>query len=214
MNMQRTLLACAALAALLLSGCADVSRSRDLGNPQVAGTTLAQQVCSNCHGITGVTISPNFPNLAGQQPEYLVAQLKAFKSHGRDDPAGFEYMWGISRSLTDDQMKQLASYYAAQKPAVPTGQKDASIERGKAIFHSGVKDHVPACVSCHGDAGQGNGTFPRVAGQHADYVLKQLMVFQRTDERPAGVAMKAITHELGEAQMRDVAAYLQAMPAN
>ena len=90
--------------AWLTVGCANPERSRDLGNPAIAGSVLAQQTCSMCHGVTGVATSPNFPNLAGQTEGYVVAQLTEFRSHSREDPAGFEYMWGIARRLTDAQI--------------------------------------------------------------------------------------------------------------
>jgi cytochrome c553 len=197
----------------LSAGCANTTRSRDLANPNVPATTLAQQVCSNCHGLTGNATSPNFPNLAGQMEAYFIAQLHGFKSHGRQDPAGFEYMWGLSRSLTDDQIKGLAAYFAAQKPARQPIEGAASrIEAGKAIFANGLSaKNVPACSSCHGAEGQGNGAFPRIAGQHADYVVKQLVVFQRTDERPEGGVMKVVAHELTRQDIENVAAYVQAM---
>ncbi len=184
--------------AFIAAGCTTtVERSRNLADPSVSAKTLAQQVCSNCHGIDGNSVSPNFPKLAAQPAEYLAAQLKGFRNHRRSDPEGFEYMWGISRSLTDDQIKDLAAYFAAQKSISP-GPGDAKlVAEGKTIFDSGLPAQgVPPCSTCHGDHGQGNGQFPRVAYQHADYVIKQLGVFQRTDERPDGVAMKAITHAL------------------
>ncbi len=198
----------------LSSGCANTERSRDLANPNVSAITLAQQVCSNCHGITGVATSPNFPNLAGQVEPYVVAQLNGFKSHGRRDPAGFEYMWGLSRSLTDEQIKGLAGYYAGQTAARQAIEGDRNrLEAGRTIFEAGVAANgVPACSSCHGGQGQGNGNFPRLAGQHADYLVKQLLVFQRTDERPEGGIMKTIAHELTRQNMDDVASYLQALP--
>jgi cytochrome c553 len=197
----------------LSAGCANSTRSRDLANPNVTATTLAQQVCSNCHGLTGNSISPIFPNLAGQLEGYVIAQLNGFKSHGREDPAGFEYMWGLSRSLTDQQIKGLAAYFAAQKPARQPIEGAASrIEAGKAIFANGVSaKNVPACSSCHGAEGLGNAGFPRIAGQHADYVVKQLLVFQRTDERPEGGIMKVVAHELSRQDIENVAAYVQAM---
>jgi cytochrome c553 len=200
-----------AAAAALAAGCANPERSRDLASPQVSATTLAQQVCSNCHGLTGNAVSPNFPNLAGQVEPYLVAQLNAFKSHGRRDPAGFEYMWGLSRSLSEDQINGLAAYYAAQTPQPEPIEGDRSrFDAGKALFESGVADKgVPACSTCHGPAGQGNATFPRLAGQHADYIVKQLVVFQRTDERPDGAIMKTVAHELTRENILDVASYLQ-----
>lgn len=199
------------LAALALAGCAEPTRSRNLADPRVAGVTLAQQVCSNCHGVTGVSVSPNFPVLAAQTPDYILKQLQEFKSHHREDPAGFEYMWGLSRNLTDQQMRELAAYFSAQ-PAAP-GRGGAPDARGAAIYRTGLPEQgVPACAGCHGDQGQGNGLFPRLAGQHADYVVKQLEVFQRTEERPAGAMMRPIAHELHPQDMRDVAAFLQQMP--
>lgn len=211
--MKYSILAAFIAAASLSSGCADLSRSRDLGNPRVLPITLAEQVCSNCHGRLGNSVSPSFPNLAGQVEAYSISQLQAFKSHGRQDPAGFEYMWGLSRSLTEDQIKGLATYYASQKPAKQPLQADAiRIASGKAIFEDGVSAKgVPACVGCHGAQGQGTGAFPRIAGQHADYLVKQLLVFQSTDERPEGSVMKTVSHALSQQDIENVAAYAQAM---
>jgi cytochrome c553 len=203
-----------AAAAALSVGCANPGRSRDLANPAVSATTMAQQVCSNCHGMTGSSVSPNFPNLAGQTEPYFVSQLNGFKSHARRDPPGFEYMWGLSRSLTEEQIKGLAAYYAGQSPTaqIVEGSRDR-LEAGKTIFVSGVAAKgVPACSSCHGAEGKGNAIFPRLAGQHADYVAKQLLVFQRTDERPEGAVMKTVAHDLSAQDIQDVAAYLQTLP--
>ena len=196
----------------LASACSNIEHSRNLANPKVSGITIAQQVCSLCHGVDGNAISPNFPSLAGQQPAYLVAQMQEFRSHNRLDPAGFEYMWGLSRSLTDDQIAGLADFFSAQKIAAPAqGISDvASLTAGRIIYESGVPNkNVPACASCHGDMAQGNGIFPQLVHQHADYTVKQLMVFQRTDERPLGSIMKTVVHDLTKKNIEDVAAYLQ-----
>src|SRR5512147_3262268 len=107
------------LAAALGAGCTNLDRSRDLANPKVPGKVLAQQVCSNCHGLDGNSASPNFPNIAEQTEPYIVEQLTSFRKHSRIDPAGFEYMWGLSRALTDEQIKELAAYYAGQKIRSP-----------------------------------------------------------------------------------------------
>jgi cytochrome c553 len=197
----------------LIAACSDLTRSRDLDNPKVAAATMAQQVCSNCHGITGVSVSPNFPNLAAQPAAYLEAQLREFKSHDREDPAGFEYMWGLSRSLTDDQINGLAAYFSSQAPAHGPIEADANRRAaGNLVFLNGVPEkNIPACTTCHGDAGQGNATFPRLAGQHADYVVKQLVVFQRTNQRPSGAIMQTVAHELSVDNIRDVAAYVQSL---
>ena len=162
----------------------------------------------------GNSVSPNFPNLAAQMAPYIVSQLNGFRGHSRRDPAGFEYMWGLSRSLGDDQIQGLAAYYAAQTLAPQQIEGDAArLESGKAIFTNGLADKgVPACSSCHGPEGKGMATFPRIAGQHADYLMKQLRVFQRTDERPEGSIMKTVAHALTAQDIEDIAAYLQALP--
>jgi cytochrome c553 len=211
MKLAPLLLALAATA--LVAACANPSRSRDVANPNVPATVLAQQVCSNCHGVSGVSVSPNFPVLAAQTPEYLTAQLKEFRSHDRADPAGFEYMWGLSRKLTDAQIDGLAKYFSGQAPAhqPPEGKPD-QIAAGQAIFTGGVPaKNIPPCMACHGEKGQGNATFPRLAGQHADYVVKQLLVFQRTNERPSGAVMKTVAHDLLPENIRNVAAYVQSI---
>ena len=220
-SVHRNLLAVAATAATAAAvamgvvACADVSRSRDLGDPEVAGATLAQQVCSNCHGVTGMAVSPNVPNLAAQQPDYLAAQLKGFRERSRRDPAGYEYMWGISRKLTDRQIEELAAYYAAQSArSQPVEGTPAAAGAGQTIFENGLADKgVPPCGTCHGSDAFGKGAFPRLAGQHADYLVKQLTVFQRTDERPEGGPMKTVAHALSHTEFTQVAAYLQSMPS-
>src|SRR5664279_2206343 len=130
-SMERTHLVTIAICLAGVAACANLPRSRDLANPDVHGKVLAQQVCSNCHGVTGISISPNIPILAGQQEAYLVAQLKDFRKQSRRDPAGFEYMWGISRSLTDNQIDELAKYFSAQRPRVQTNEASpAHIDAG------------------------------------------------------------------------------------
>lgn len=201
------------LALGLLGACSDLSRSRNLADPRVPAQVLAQQVCVNCHGIDGRSISPNFPNLAAQPAEYLAVQLKAFRSHDRADPEGYEYMWGLSRSLTDAQLQGLADYFAGQPapPAELTGST-ASRERGAKLFREGAPGSgQPACAACHGERAQGQGSFPRLAGQHGDYLYRQLHVISETDQRPASAVMKPAAHALSPKDMRDVADYLQGL---
>jgi cytochrome c553 len=200
--------------AALAAGCATSERSRTLNDPAIPAVTTAQQVCSNCHGIDGNSVSPNFPRLAGQQEAYLAEELADFRSHARSDPPGFEYMWGLSRHLTDDQINGLAAYFSAQKPVPDAPGEPALAARGKDIFEHGVPSkNIPPCASCHGPQGEGSGTFPRIAYQHADYVVKQLIVFQRTDERPHAELMKTVAHQLTEEDMKATAIYLQAFSA-
>lgn len=199
--------------AALSTGCANLERSRNLADANVSGKTLAEQVCSNCHGLDGNSVSPNFPNLAAQQKTYLTAQLAGFRKPGRSDPAGFEYMWGLSRHLTDKQIDELADYFSQQKVVSPAAGKPLSAAKGKQIFEEGLAAQgIPACKTCHGDQGQGTpGLAPRIAHQHADYIVKQLNVFQRTDQRPAGAMMKVVAHNLTPQDMQEVSQYLQGM---
>lgn len=198
--------------AACIAGCAQTERSRRLDNPAIAAGTIARQVCSNCHGLDGNSVSPNFPRLAAQPQAYLVNQLTGFRNHHRADPAGFEYMWGLSRHLTDEQIAGLAEYFSSRPPTANAASDAALAAKGREIFEHGLAEkQVPPCGTCHGDRGQGNAAFPRLAGQHADYVVKQLMVFQRTDERPEGAVMKTIAHLLTRGDMVAVANYVQAM---
>ena len=194
------------------AACASPERSRNLNDPSIPASATAQQVCSNCHGIDGNSDSPNFPRLAGQQPAYIVEQLKAFRAQNRLDPAGFTYMYGLSRHLTDGQIESLAAYFAAQEPTQNPVHADAAvIAKGKELFENGrPQRNVPPCAACHGAAAHGNATFPRLAGQHAHYLAKQLDVFQSTNARPtAAPTMKPIAHELDQGEIDAVSLYLQ-----
>ncbi len=195
------------------AGCSNIERSRDLANPAVPGKVLAVQVCAVCHGVDGNSTSPAFPRLAGQQPVYITNQLKNFRSHGRSDPAGSEYMWGLSRQLTDGQIDEIAAYYSQQKVVAPNVPADAALlAAGKEIFEKGVPaQNVIACASCHGPKAQGIEAFPRLANQHADYIVKQLDVFQENQGRP-GTPMEFISHPLTGDNKSAVAAYLQDFP--
>ncbi|MCX7173551.1 MAG: c-type cytochrome [Proteobacteria bacterium] len=194
------------------SACSNIERSRDLANPNVPPAVTAMQVCSICHGMDGNSGSPNFPRLAGQQAAYLVAQLEHFRSQQRSDPPGPEYMWGISHHLTDGQIKGLAEYFAKQVP-LPNAPVDAHLmAAGKSIYDNGVPEqNVIPCAACHGPKAQGIEAFPRLAHQHADYIVKQLNIFQNTQGRP-GTPMENIVHPLTGENKEAVAAYLQAFP--
>ena len=197
----------------MASGCSNIERSRDLANPSVPPVVTAMQVCSNCHGVDGNSASPNFPRLAGQQAAYLLQQLQNFRSHQRSDPPGFEYMWGISQHLTDDQLNGLADYFAKQISQPNAAVNAQQMTAGKQIYENGVAaEEVPPCIACHGAQAQGVASFPRLADQHQDYMVKQLQVFQSNMGRP-DTPMKQITHLLTDQQMMDVAGYLQAFPA-
>ncbi|QDL38411.1 c-type cytochrome [Rhodoferax sediminis] len=196
--------------ALALSGCAGVDDHAG-DESTLTGVALVQKVCSMCHGITGESVSPLYPRLAGQQKEYLVSQLTDFKGHTRSDPAGVQHMWGFTH-LTPTQINELADYFSSQQPMHAAAGKTAPNARGELIFRSGLPEQgVTQCSACHGAGGDGNGQFPRLAGQHADYVVRQLKVFKLTGQRPRGAIMEGVTHNLSEADMVAVASYVESL---
>lgn len=171
---------------------------------------VATQVCSSCHGPRGESVSSAFPRLAGQQAAYVETQLKAFRDRTRADPMAQGYMWGMASQLDDATIKGLGAYYAAQKP-VRSRVADAKLaQEGKAIYESGVPGaNAQPCGTCHGKDGEGNAIFPRLAGQHAEYLVKQLVVFRdalRTDSNAA--IMHDISSRMSFEQMQAVSTYL------
>ena len=171
---------------------------------------LAAQVCASCHGPRGDSISPGFPKIAGQRAEYLQNQLKAFRDRTRADPMAQAYMWGMTSQLGDDAIRKLSAFYSEQK--LPRGKAaDPKLaQAGKAIYEEGIPAaKVQACAACHGKNAEGNAIFPRLAGQHAEYLVKQLVLF-KSSLREGGNAsvMHAISTGMSFEQMQAVAAYL------
>jgi cytochrome c553 len=172
---------------------------------------VAITVCGTCHGQQGNSTQPKFPRLAGQNANYLATQLKAFRSQARGDPDAISYMWGMAAELDDETIAALAAYYAAQKPEASPGGDAAAIARGREIYEHGIAaEGVPACSSCHGSDAHGTQDFPRLAGQHAQYVLKQLASFQSNMRKVA--IMHGVAQNLRLAEMESVAAFLEAQP--
>ncbi|MCW3478923.1 cytochrome c4 [Neisseriaceae bacterium JH1-16] len=171
---------------------------------------LALQWCANCHGVDGNSISPLFPRLAGQQTTYLVQQLQAFRARNRSDQAAHDYMWGVAGTLDDAAIKGVAAYFSAQRPLPnPAAVDSAEVSAGRLLYLNGSPaTSTPACAVCHGSKAEGNENAPRLAGQHAAYVIKQLHVFQ-TSQRPSAMAMQGIVKTLSEADIHALAAYLQ-----
>lgn len=169
----------------------------------------AIHVCAACHGEGGDSKLAVYPKLAGQQPAYVVAQLKAFRDQKRFETDTQAYMWGISALLSDEQIEGFADYYAAQKPAPGKSTHSKLEAEGKAIYEKGLpaKGVLP-CKQCHGDNAEGAAGFPRLAGQRADYVYKQLQAF-RTPLRPHGVVMRNEIAAMTPQQLKAVAAYVQ-----
>jgi cytochrome c553 len=168
---------------------------------------LTTLTCATCHGPRGISTSPAFPNLAGQRAIYVEAQLKGFKDHSRGDPGAVAFMWGMSSQLSDDVIKRLAEYYAALAPARGTPGDKTIVAKGRQIYDQGIAEEgIPACVACHGANAQGNEGIPRLAGQHAPYLVKQLAYFKSLQRGNAPV-MHAVGEKMTLEQMEAVAAY-------
>lgn len=190
--------------ALALAACSG-GEQKSPESSVVEGTV---HVCSSCHGINGRSISPTFPNLAGQQFEYIVDQLQAFRGHTRADPHAHTYMWGMAARLSDGTIDGVANYFSAQQPASATPGDPVLMAAGKKIFQEGISDShrtVPACMSCHGDKGQGAGSIPRLADQHPGYIEEQLHNF--ADMARANEIMHFNSENMTPEEMREVAAY-------
>ena len=178
---------------------------------RIYAETVAITVCGTCHGTRGNNTNPKFPLLAGQNANYLTAQLKAFHSQTRGDPDAIGYMWGMASELDDGTMSALAAYYASQRPDVSVAASPATVARGREIYEHGVPAQgVPACSTCHGADAHGMADFPRLAGQHSQYILKQLSSFQSSMRNVA--VMHGVAQNLQLQEMQAVATYLQAQP--
>lgn len=177
---------------------------------QKAALHKAIDTCATCHGLNGRSVAPTFPNLAAQGAPYIEAQLHAFKDQTRADPDAQAYMWGMASQLSDARISELANYFATQPAPEGKPGNAALIAQGKHLFEEGVPSRqIPPCATCHGAHAEGMATFPRLAGQHAPYLLKQLLVIQSA-LRTAPV-MHGVVKELSRQQMEAVVTYLESI---
>lgn len=165
--------------------------------------------CATCHGLDGNSVNPDFPKIAGQKLSYLTSELKAYRSETRLTP-DYGYM-GYIKSFTDDEIKEVAEYFAAQT-AIP-GQVDVDskvLELGKSIFEKGIPaKNVEACTTCHGDKGEGMGKNPRIASQHSEYFVKQ-MNWYKSGER-TGKIMPGLVSDLNDEEIEALGFYLESI---
>jgi cytochrome c553 len=169
---------------------------------------LVSNACSKCHGFNGVSTSPLFPILAGQVPGYIESELRLFRQRGRSDPHARAFMWGIARALTDEQIKGVALYFSSQ-PAVAgkASSNPALADKGKVLYENGHPERdIEACTVCHGHSGEGVNTQPRIAGQHRDYLLLE-MVQYRSGLRENKV-MQHVTEKLTDDEIAALVEYI------
>jgi cytochrome c553 len=152
-----------------------------------------------------------FPRLAGQRAWYIEQQLKEFRDETRGDPYAVAYMWGMASGLSNDTITALADYFSKQTMGPGKPHSPAVEAHGRQIFEQGIPSQgVPACAACHGKDALGNNSYPRLAGQHAEYILKQLASFKSNMRKVA--IMHGVAQTLHPKDMKDVADYLESLP--
>ncbi|HQR52121.1 MAG TPA: c-type cytochrome [Burkholderiales bacterium] len=182
--------------------------------PAPADPAKAQQivttVCAACHGADGNSAIPANPNLAQQIPEYTTKQLANFKSGDRVNAV----MAGMVAALTPEDMTNLGAYFSQQaaKPGTATSKEQALL--GQSLYRGGnAATGVPACSGCHSPNGVGiPRQYPRLAGQHAEYIAAQLKAF-RTDERAndPNKMMRMIAAKMSDREIEAVSQFIQGL---
>lgn len=206
-------LAPALLAAMLIAGVSAPSLAEDKGAEVPARELKAKtDYCKTCHGLSGQGFrgSVPMPRLAGQQPDYVKNQLQAFIEHRRTNPV----MFNVSHVLSPAMLTALSTYFRDLTPKPLGGAPRDALAAGKQIYEEGVPAaEVPPCASCHGADAKGADAFPRLAGQLHDYMIRKLTNWDKErgqdKANPDNSAiMQPIAHNLTEAQIKAVAAYL------
>ena len=206
-------LAPALLAAMLIAGVWAPSLAEDKGADVPARELKAKtDYCKTCHGLSGQGFRGSFPmpRLAGQQPEYVKNQLQAFIERRRTNPV----MFNVSHVLSPAMLTDLSTYFRDLTPKPLGGAPRDALAAGKQIYEEGVPAaEVPPCASCHGADAKGADAFPRLAGQLHDYMIRKLTNWDKDrgqdKANPDNSAiMQPIAHNLTEAQIKAVAAYL------
>lgn len=165
--------------------------------------------CIACHGQDGISISAEFPSLAGQVPGYIEKQLRLYKSGERQNPI----MAGMVASLSEQDMADIDAYYSSLEAPVLSLSEDQVEEarRGEKLYRGGYRPFdIAACMACHGPGGHGiPPVYPRVSGQQAEYLETQLLAF-KSGAREHEI-MNPIAFRLSESQIRELALYMSAL---
>lgn len=169
------------------------------------GQAISGQVCGACHTNDGSRGSPANPILQGQHPEYLVKQLGEFKAGKRDNAV----MKGFASALSDDDMKNVAAFYAGKQAKPGFAKNKDLVVLGEKIYRGGLADrNIPACAGCHSPTGAGiPAQYPRLAGQHSDYTESQLKGF-RDGVRKNNAQMAGVAAKLNDREIKAVADYI------
>lgn len=226
-NAKRVAWAAAALLGLSFPAVLPTASAADAPTPILPGKLPAAGnveagsqkavVCSACHGQNGNSVNPEWPSLAGQNAAYLREQLILFKAGQRNNPI----MYPLAMPLTDEDIADLAAYFATQTPAGLEADSE-HWKNGERLYRAGDRARqIPSCKACHGPVGRGNPAagYPALQAQHSVYTIKQLTDYaaeQRyvdMEGKPVrsrnGHMMTTISKRLTADDMRDLAAYIQ-----
>jgi cytochrome c553 len=179
------------------------------------GKAIAADVCGACHNPDGNSVVSTNPKLAGQNATYLVKQLTEFAKPAEDKSARENaVMSGIATTLSPEDRANVAAWFASQAPW-PAGTAVATeLPLGQRLYRAGIPEKgVPACAGCHGPAGNGLPVlYPRIGGQHADYVEAQLHAF-REGTRHNNVPMWQIAFRLSDPEIKALSQYVAGLRA-
>jgi cytochrome c553 len=179
------------------------------------GQSIVNKVCAACHGADGNSPTPANPKLAGQIPEYIQKQLGNFKSvQGKKADRENPVMGGMAASLSVQDARNVAAYFAAQAPKPGTAKHPELLWLGRKIWRGGdLSGGLPACAGCHGPAGAGlPAQYPRLAGQYPEYIEAQLKAFRAGERRnDANRVMQSIAAKMSDPEIRAVADYISGL---
>ena len=179
------------------------------GDPQAGSELVA--TCAGCHGADGNSVVGQWPTLAGQRESYTLAQL----IHVQKGDRMIESMMGLLDNYSEDQLRDIAAFYAAQE--VKVGQADSiNFELGQRIYRAGnLSNGVPACTGCHGPQGKGveSAGYPMLSGQKAEYVVTSLVAYKNGERVHSSNAkiMQGIAARLTTEEIRAVANYVSGL---
>jgi len=202
----------AAMAILLATSfIAHASQEAKVKADPAKGKVIAETVCVACHGADGNSATAANPILAGQGQEYIYKQLTNFKAtDGKPAARNNAIMGGMVAALSDEDMKNVAAWFASQKQKPAQAKDETKIAMGQKLWRQGdFKKGVPACAGCHGPSGAGlPAQYPRLAGQYPEYTETQLKSF-RAEERANDPEkmMRMIAAKLSDAEMKAVAEF-------
>jgi len=204
----------ALLTAVLLAVSPVASHAAEGGAGAKGGLEAKLLYCKTCHGLSAQGYRGYFPmpRLAGQQPEYIENQLRAFIERRRTNPV----MQNVAHVLSPSMVSGLSAYFKNLDPPPIGGAPRRSLAQGKEIFENGLPEsNVPACSACHGADATGQNEIPRLAGQLYEYTVAQLSGWSKVRGQGTAVDTSAImaptAHNLTHPQIEAVAAYVSTL---